>query len=226
MLYFDDDRLNQAIRLLGWAGKQSPVTSEDYLMVVDANLGNKSNNSILRGLTYDVGIADDGSLNNRLSVVYDYAASRASRDPAVDPEHHGRIDYGNLMQVFVAQGSQLVSTNFETSQSTTVVEHPDTTAFVSTVLVPYDTSQRFQFTYTTPPLAQQIGSFRRYRLNLQKQPGMEQEPVSVQVVLPRNAVFVSSSPEPAARFDLDSIVLEYRLILTADQRLEIVYKTN
>src|SRR5690606_15859649 len=110
MLHFADERLSNALDLLNWSGSQKPAIGHDYLMVVDANLGNKSNSSIIRQITYDVEINDDGSLNSRATVAYDYPAALAEKDPAVDPEHYGPLDYSNLLQVFVPDGSELTAT--------------------------------------------------------------------------------------------------------------------
>src|SRR5699024_10555257 len=100
MVYVGDEELNRAIQLLGWSGAQTPTPGEDYLLVADANLGNKSNRSIVRQLTYDISIQEDGTAESRATVTYDYSARRASSDPAVNPDFHGPLDYGNLMQSF------------------------------------------------------------------------------------------------------------------------------
>ncbi|NDJ59852.1 MAG: DUF4012 domain-containing protein, partial [Chloroflexi bacterium] len=99
MLHFTDESLNNAVEILGWGGYQSPGTDHDYLMIADGNLGNKSNNSILRQLTYNVEIQLDGTLNSRTTIEYAYEERLAQADPAVNPEFHGPLDYNNLLQV-------------------------------------------------------------------------------------------------------------------------------
>jgi hypothetical protein len=223
MLYVRDAELNQAIQLLGWAGTQSPAVSNDYLMAADANLGNKSNHSILRQLTYDVEIADDGSLKSRATVAYDYPRSLAEQDPAVNPEFHGPIDYNNILQVFAPASSKLTTAEAEDVLSIASDTH---TAFVTSVEILYDSGGRYQFSYETPPLIQNLGPYHRYRLLLQKQPGMIAEIANVQVSLPPNAVLVSASPEAAASYNLDRPILEFRLELVSDQWIEVIYRDS
>src|SRR5690606_27636421 len=100
MLYLMDENVNAAVELLGWSGRQSEATDGDYLMVVDSNLGNKSNSSIRRQIIYDVDIQSNRSVESRATVLYDYAASIAELDPAVNENYHGRLDYNNLLQLF------------------------------------------------------------------------------------------------------------------------------
>src|SRR5262249_35036351 len=83
MLYFSDPELEQAVNLTGWSGAQGTATDNDYLMVVDANLGNKSNHSIIRSLSYDVDVQDDGSVKGKATLSYDYSARTAANDPGV-----------------------------------------------------------------------------------------------------------------------------------------------
>jgi hypothetical protein len=222
MLYFADPRLNSALNVLGWSGAQAEAVSHDYIMVADANLGNKSNRSIVRDFTYDVDIQADGALNSRLTVAYNYPASLAENDPAVDPAYHGPLNYGNLLQMFVPAGSQLAaSDNFMPEPRTITAEAH--TAFVAPTFVEYDMSARYQVSYTTPPLVETLGTYRRYRLLVQKQPGTIAERLTVQITLPASALPISVSPEPAADYDLDRPVLEFLLDLTTDQWIDVIF---
>ena len=223
MMYFADAELNQAVDLMGWTGAQAQATNFDYLMVADANLGNKSNHSIIRQLTYDVDIQDDGSVSGRTTVSYDYSARVADTDPGVNPPTNGPADYNNLMQVFVPVGTALTdSTNLPTTP--TVVTNDNNTEFISRVLVPFDSSQRFQFSYVTPTVIEDLGPYKRYRLLIQKQPGTPSNPVNVQIMLPQGSTRVSSTPDPDASYNLERPIVEYRLDLTVDHWIEIIYK--
>ena len=224
MLHFSEDRLNQAVELLGWSGSQSPVNGHDYLMVVDANLGNKSNHSVLRQLTYDVEVEADGSANSRATVAYDYPASIAENDPAVDPEHHGPIEYRNLLQVFVPPTAVVGEITGLPYAAETIPLPPDYTLLTSQFTVEYDSTQRLQFSYNTPSVVEDLGGYRRYRLLIEKQPGMLPESADVQVALPANAQVVSVSPEADASYTLEQPILEFRLTQIADQWIEVVYQ--
>lgn len=223
MLYFTDERVNQAFDVLGWSGAQDPATQHDYLMVADANLGSKSSRSVIRQLTYDVQIQPDGSLNSRASVAYDYPARVAEQDPAVQPEHYGSdINYNNLFQVFVPANSTLLETN-NLDRDPTVVPFDTHTVFVSLSRLEYNHNARYQFSYTTPVLVEQVGPYQRYRLLLQKQPGTLGEMVNVQITLPAEAEVIRTSPAAAASYALEQPVLEFRIGLLTDEWIEVLY---
>jgi hypothetical protein len=223
MVYFTDDRLNQAADALGWSGAQEPAMNHDYLMVADANLGSKSNRSIARQLTYDVQIQPDGSLACRTAVSYDFPARVAEQDPAVRPENYTDINYHNLLQVFVPANSLLSGNDDSLPDIPTEVRTNANTEFVVLVQVDYNQTGRFQFLYTTPPLVESFGPYHRYRLLIQKQPGMLGELVSVQVTLPASAKIVSVSPEASATYSLGQPIIEFRVELVTDQWIEVVY---
>lgn len=223
MLYFADENLNAAVDLLRWGGQQIPAEDHDYLLVADANLGNKSNRSVTRSLTYDVDIQTDRSVRSRLTVNYNYPASLADIDPAVNPEFHGPIEYNNLLQVFAPPGSILDQHSGDFIRQPRLTDYNGYGVLASWLTVPYDSSQRFQFSYTTPPIIERYGANYRYRLTAQKQPGTAGDPLSVQINLPEGAWIVSTTPEPDARYELQRSILEFRLSLTSDQTIEIIY---
>ena len=223
MLYFPDDKLNHAIDLLGWSGSQNATSDHDYLMVADANLGNKSNHSITRQLTYDVSIQSDGTLSSRVGINYDYSARVAQTDPGVNAPTNGPLNYSNLMQVFVPSGSKLASSD-NLLERAEVVDNATNSEFVRHLILEYDTSARFQYSYTTRPLIENFGPYKRYRLLLQKQPGTPGDAVSIQVTLPSDAKLISASPEPDASYTLDSLILEYQASMVTDKWIEVIYK--
>lgn len=223
MIYFAEDSLNDAMNTLGWSGRQESATDHDYLMVADANInGSKHNRSIIRELTYDVTIQTDGSLESRLAVAYDYSARTAENDPGIQPEHYSDIDYYGNHQVFVPVGSQLRETS-DLQHDPTVVSAETHTSFVALFHLAYDATERFQYVYTSPALVEKIGPYHRYTLLLQKQPGMISEMVNVQVMLPEHASTVHISPDPAASYSLPQPILEFRVNLTHDTWIEVVY---
>jgi hypothetical protein len=221
MIYFADPKLNDAMDVLNWLGAQKPATQNDYLMVADANLGNKADRSVNRQLTYDVEIQPDGSLKSRLAVSYDYSARVAENDPAVGPQH-GPLNYNSLVQVFVPASSTLTGTNNLQFEPTVAPDNTHT-IFVSRVGLDYNSSERYQYSYTTPVLIEQIGSYQRYKLVLQKQPGTIGELVNVQITLPQGTRAISTSPAPAASYSLEKPILEFRVDLVTDKEIEILF---
>lgn len=224
MVYFTDPALNEALNALGWAGEQQPALDHDYLMVVDANVTpNKSNRSVIRQMTYDVTIEANGTLQNRVTISYDYSDILARNDPAVN-EHNGVIDrYYNRLQVFIPHASTITSLD-GMPNGTETFETDTHTQVVSFVTIEYNAGERYQFSYTTPVLVEEFGAYRRYRLLLQKQPGTISDAVNVQVSFPKGAKIIESSPPPVASFVLDQRVLEFRVELNRDQWIEIVFE--
>jgi len=223
MMYFNDENLNEATELLGWSGQQQDAIGRDYLMVVDANLGNKSNSSIRRQVTYDVEILPEGAVSTRTTLLYDYPAAVADLDPAVDPEFHGPLDYNNLLQVYIPIGSNVGETSGAINQ-VQEVDYAAHTLLTGEMTVQYDSSERVQFSYISPNVIESLGEYQRYRLLIQKQPGMQPELVNIQITLPVGATLVSTTPETVANYNLDRQILEFRFEQTTDVELEIVYR--
>ncbi len=222
MIYFVDAQLNDAIDALGWSGKQEPGVDRDYLLVADANLGSKSSRSVLRQTTYDVEILPDGTLESTAAVSYDFPARVAELDPAVHPAHYNDINYHTILQVFAPAASMLIGFDnlpFEPTTANTA-EH---TLFVSNLQVDYNASLRVRYVYRTPQLVESIGTYRRYRLLIQKQPGTLAEQVDVQLRLPPGAQAVHIAPEPTNSYTLDQPILEFRFSLTADQTIDVIF---
>lgn len=223
MMYFEDPQLQQAIEMLGWSGEQHPADTGDYLMVVDANLGNKSNHSIQRQIIYDALINMDGSVDSRVSINYQYLASVAENDPAVHPPDHGEIDYHNLLQIFLPPESAVTNTDgFDQNVNAGLLDNYNILS--SILVVNYDTSKRLQVSYTSEGVIENLGPYQRYELVVEKQPGTLNQPLQVQISLPAGASIVSVSPEPDASYYLDQPILEFGSQLVTDQTVEIVYQ--
>ncbi|MCA9882429.1 MAG: DUF4012 domain-containing protein [Anaerolineae bacterium] len=220
MVAFTDPQLNDLISTLGWSGAQTPPDS-DYIMVVDANLGNKSNSSVLRGLTYDVLLNPDGSADGRLSIGYAYFDSVAAQDPAVDARFHGPLNYRSLVQLYLPPGTTITQQN--DLPRLTQVDNDTYAQFVSRIAVDYDTSERYQLSYHVPDVSDAIGQYQRYRLVLQKQPGMRPSDVNVQIQLPEGASLVSTQPQSDATYSLERTVLDFRFVMDSDIEIEIIY---
>jgi enamine deaminase RidA (YjgF/YER057c/UK114 family) len=222
MLYLVDEDVNSAVELLGWSGQQLDAVDGDYLMVVDSNLGNKSNSSIRRQIIYDVDIQPDRSIESRTTVLYDYSASIAENDPAVNEAYHGRLDYNNLLQLYIPAESTFTEAIGDVFRTQTIANE-DNSQIISRLTVPYDSNQRLQYVYQTPDAIDPIGEFQRYQLVIQKQPGMRAEIVNVQVTLPDGASLVSSTPQPTASYNIERQILEYRFEMTGDLKIEVVF---
>jgi hypothetical protein len=221
MIYSPDENTQDVVDLVGWAGSQHNPESNDYILVADSNLGNKSNHSVIRSLTYDVKIQPDQSRMSNLRVRYDYFESIAQDDPAIDSEFHGPRDYKTLTQIYLPDEVKLLDEG--SFDQVSVQEWDSYTLLVSRVDVDYDTSERLQLAYETPATEDRVGDFYRYRLLIQKQPGSRIQDVNLQITLPEGAQIISLSPEADASYELEQPILDFRLQLVSDQWIEVIY---
>jgi hypothetical protein len=222
MLYFANPDLQAAAQALNWTGMLSIEADQDYLMVNDANLGNKSSSSVQRTITYDVTISSNDSATGRLAVVYDFSAATAQEDPAVRPEHYGnQKDYYSILQVLVPSGSQLIATDGSVTPQT--IDADAYTSFVGRAFVLYDGTSRIEYEYALPNVLEDVGDYKRYRLQFEKQPGTRADAALVTIFLPAGSSLVSVSPVSSAQYDLGQQVVEFNLSLLQDQTIELTY---
>ena len=225
MFYLTDDAVQKPLEILNWSGQLAQGDTQDFVGVFDANLGNKSNSSIIRQLTYDVTINADNSLNSRVAIKYDYPSALADLDPAVDPSFHGRLNYGNLTQILLPANAQV---NLETldpdASIVDIVDHETHRAIVAFMDIPYDTSNRIQYEYITTERVRQLGKYRVYNLLVAKQPGAKTEEVEVQIMIPLGATFISATPAITTSYVLDQEIIEFRLSLAGDTRIELIFQ--
>lgn len=223
MIYLADDELDNAIDLLGWSGRQQSEPESDYLMVVDSNLSNKSSSSVVRDYTYDVDLHDDGTTSKRLTLSFDFPASLADNDPAVDPEFHGPLEYSTMVQVYGPDGSSL--TQYPEDISFPTEDTLNGFWLVSTIFrIPYNDSRRIQYLYDSPVGYERFGNYGRYQLTIQKQPGTGADPITIQITLPLETEVVETSPPISAQFDLERPIVEYQLRLDTDQQIDLIFE--
>jgi hypothetical protein len=148
----------------------------------------------------------------------------AENDPAVDAEFHGSLNYNNLLQIFLPANSNVRDTN--NLGTVTVLPTATHTHLVTRTAVEYDSSQRYQITYTVPTIVDSVGDYQRYRLLIQKQPGAQAQQLNFQLTLPQNAQVISTLPELDASYDLEQPILDFRLDLDGNQWIEVIYKMD
>lgn len=223
VMYFESPVLQDAVEKLDWAGKLDIETNQDFLMIADANLGSKSSSSVRRQVTYDITLQPNGTAQSRMSLDYDFSADIAAQDPAVAPEHYGtQRDYFTLMQTIVPPRSELVSAE-GLGRDMVVTQLDNYQVFAGQVVVLYDNSKRIQFVYDQAGVVQNLGEYRRYELQLEKQIGSQNDRVTVTIFFPNNTEVLTATPEPTQQYELDGLVYEYNLTLVESQHIDIIY---
>ena len=165
-LYFDDNKLNALINKKGWGGVVDKNWDNDYLMVVDANLGAyKSDYFMKRSMDYSVDMSQEIP-EATLRITY---------------EHTGKTkdwmtrDYLSYLRVYLPKGSRVN----ETSEIGEVSYSEDLNKKVmgGFVEVPLNSTKTIEIKYTLPKELQN----KIYQLKVQKQSGSGIVPMNVEV---------------------------------------------
>ena len=233
---------NPAAALLaarGWDGAVRPGP-QDFLMVVSANVGyNKVGPSIVQQIRYAVDLSDPVAPRGALTVIH---ANRSPGAPGCPPLAAPATSYAamttgcywNYLRALVPGGAALSDTEVPRVPDSWLLGGDgdngrvysergpaDTHAFGALLVVPHNASQALTFRYDLPStVVVADDGLLRYRLQLQRQPGLAQR-ASIQLLLPPGADLVAATPAPQSRSGQS---YSFELALDHDQSLEIRYR--
>ena len=190
-LYFTDEDVQKSVAGRGWDGKVDRLWQNDYLMLVDANLGAyKSDRLVDRSVSYEV---DFSSETPRAILKVTYTHKGQMKDWKT-------TDYQSYLRVYVPQGSWFESgEGFD--HGVQFGEELGKKYFGALVQVPLGSSKTFTFTYTLPKTVEE----EFYDLKIQKQAGIYDIPYEITFI---NAKGVQ---------EIKSIVLDQDHILSDDE---------
>ena len=198
----------------GWNGA-IPVVDHDYLMVVDSSLPGHSTAGMQRSFEYRVSLQPNEPVEAHLRLRYDNSdepRDEICRQFAWEVYHC----YWNYVQAYVPpqatdiqmpeiplhQGALKLIWGYPDADSATVVPSADTgpsrlTELAGYIVVEPGSVTTIPIQYRLPPevLRQTANDTYEYRLLIQKQPGMDEDRVSLAVELPSGASGVRTSPE-------------------------------
>lgn len=167
-LFFKDEGLQAQVTKARWDGHMDNDWKDDYLFAVDANLGAlKSDYFVKRSYKYAVDLSGEAP-KATLSVTYKHTG--LARDWFVK-------DYQTFLRVYAPQDSYL-------TRVTGAAKEPVYGTFLNKkyfgvlVQVPLNTEKTVVFEYNLPSSMERIW----YDLKIQKQPGLNDVPVSVTVI--------------------------------------------
>lgn len=213
LVFFNNPKAMAVVADLGWDGRIKGVTCQsssescflDYLMLVESNLGvNKANFFVQRDVVHQVNFFSDGQVEEKLKIDY-HNSSLTENFPA------GR--YKNYLRILIPLGSRLGSVliNGQKIDEEKIDQGSlyGKTYFGFLVEVPIKDSSSVEVTYFLPEKISLKGA-SRYLLLIQKQPGIQDKQISLDL---------KTSPEitvlPAASFRLafdKDIVIEATLV--------------
>lgn len=159
---------------------------EDYLMVVDANVGaNKANYFVRPQGNYRVVVDKNGGLSAQLTLLYEHTAT-------TETWPSGR--YKNFLRVYVPKGAVLQKLELSDSRETpsfTTTQENDKTVFGFFFEVPSQTKKTVILNYALPMKLPTIARESTYHLLIQKQAGQAEPQFSVNFDAP---TFLKLSP--------------------------------
>ena len=214
----------------GWNGAV-PIVDHDYLMLVDSSLPGHSNAAVQRSWDYNVALDTDNPMSARLRVRYE------NEDTPDDKvclqfdwnEYHC---YWNYLRVYVsgmATGIQMPSLPLTPGSLKLIWGYPDPDS--TSVINPSDigparlpelagylavepgsvTTVPIQYQLPTDLLRSTAENVYEYRLLIQKQPGMDNDLVSVQVQLPPWADVLETEPNFNSKIG-QSLSFDFKLV--------------
>jgi hypothetical protein len=240
LIYLEDPVVANFLTEQNWDGALAPRQG-DYLMVVDANIGfNKASALVQRQLNYQVALAEDGSAQAHLNLLYQHQAKNrpdsCSKELRYDPAYEQNMErcYWNYLRVIVPTDSHLITGPANTVAEQYLLRGQATTGEIDVaplgsdklswgqlfLLAPQE-GLSLDYVYTLPSgTAWLAGDHWEYHLQLQKQPGTLQPPAEIIIILPNGAHLRDSEPQP---LDPRGETLTYQLRLNTDQEIHLSY---
>lgn len=173
LLWLPDPTIAAILASRGWDGAIDR-TRADYLYVVDTNVHyNKINRRILEGISYRAVVWADRSLLSTVTITYTNTAT-----PRNIPPPQNNTLYEDFVRVYTPLGSRLVSTAGLTQPWPAARSH-DKTVFSGYLRLPSLQHTAVTFTYVVPPNT--LADSSTYHLTIQKQPGADTVPLSVEL---------------------------------------------
>ena len=217
LVYIPDEQ--SSISQLNWDGRMIN-TNDDYLMIVDANVGsNKSNYFVDRSIDYRI------EKNNRED---EYLA-----ELRINYKHAGTSNawpggpYKNYLRVYTPKKSSLLKVLLSSSgtdaseditDQTEISDELGKTSFATTITVETGQSISLLFTYVLPQNTS--AAISKYKLTVQKQPGIKDESFTLKFRLPFGSTFTT----PSGNYKLLGDTVEWNGIIKQDAVIEIPLK--
>ncbi|MBK7897744.1 MAG: DUF4012 domain-containing protein [Candidatus Promineifilaceae bacterium] len=210
-LYMVDAQETAVLNQLNWDGRLENPTGQDFLLVLDTNMGfNKTNMHIQRTTHYQVTLNADGSGQAGLTLDYNHTNPPGDDGGCIQEMTYGNLPtyqeiadrcYFNFLRVYAPPSSTLINaTGHAISEGIllggdawmkppgTTTEFTDFTTFTNFLLVPRGEMLSTNFTYALPAnIVQQRDGRSLYQLWVRKQAGTSSQPVTIQLLLPEGS---------------------------------------
>jgi hypothetical protein len=245
-IYLRDTDHQATLDQVNWDGRLENLNAQDFLAVVDTNMGfTKANLRVNRALNYHIGLDDEGAGEAELEIIYSHTGQGDPPDCiqyefklyTSTTQYNDLTDrcYWNYLRVYVPSGSQLISgtennipaesmRSGQAVHSTTGIlnEHPDFTTWDNFMLVPYGQSVSTQYQYSLPQITttDETGT-KQYQLTIRKQAGTRPDTVSIAVTLPDGTALIDATPNPSK---IENGIVFFDIILDSDKNISVTYQ--
>lgn len=244
--YMVDPQIQKTLTAVGWDGRLAPMPNQDNLLIVDSNLGfNKVNAIIEKNTTYKVQLALDAPSQANLLINYQNPSNGTTDcadivtqyeiDTSLPYEELINTCYRNYVRVYTTPNSQLIQAsehpvsaanllreNNWPGQAQTIQETPEWTTFANYFLLPHQQTTAVNFVYQVPSsIIQTADGQYLYNLTVYKQAGSKAEPLTIEVELPPNTVFVEASSQPVS---VNGQTITFNHTLDQDVSLTVIFR--
>ena len=241
LIFMTDQATEEFVSANGWGGAV-PQPPQDFLMVIDSSLPGHTTAAINRSWDYRVALVPNGSSTARLDIRYE------NTRPVPDPDCRQAADggggcYWNYARVFLPPSAELVQApivplhegsekliwGHRDLRSEQVITHAGSglrglVEVGGYVVVEPGSVLTLPLAYAlSANVIRGVGAGRyEYRLLLSKQPGMDDDRVSVRLQLPEGAQVVTSSPPST---NASGSTVTWDLTLARDAELVVVFES-
>lgn len=188
--WFEDPAAMARVANLGWDGRiKNNPGMDDYLMVVEANVGvNKANYFVEREIEQEIKISKEGEVEEKLTIVYQ------NNSPS---ENFPGGKYKNYLRILVPGGSEiikvLVGEEEVPKEKIDVEEISSKTSFGFLVEIPPKEKKLVEISYRLPKKLK-LEEKTSYSLFVQRQPGTKEGKFKLRVFVPEEIVVIPTAP--------------------------------
>lgn len=216
-LYFVEVTPQAVVDNLGWSGLQQASVHTDYLRIGETRLAAVNSVDVARQITYDVALDVSGTASSQISLQYvPVLADTPDTEAVADAE------FGGVVQLFVPERAESPKPDIEAT-GTSLITSTGLRGVVQQFSTTYALPPRLEYTYQMPSAVENLGAYRRYQLLVDKQPGSNNDVLTIHVSLPPQAVVITAYPAIADQFNMGQPVLSFRFPFTTDQFVDVIY---
>lgn len=235
---------------LNWDGRLENPAGQDFLLVVDTNVGyNKTNPFIESSLTYAVTLASDGPAVAQVDLQYRHIRPdngipcfQGTEAAYVAGDDYAKLlegCYFNYLRLYTPAGIELLDAtrHFAPAEAflagrgwdrpaQIINEHPEFSTIVNFFLLPYAQEVTSSYRYQLPAaVVQTEGDAQRYVLTLANQAGAPPRLVTVEITLPPGTELVTAEPAGAMLPPAGNTpqTVTFAFDLTTDQIVSVTY---